>query len=336
MNLRKTLLGAGPYLYQGKRRILDLTANNLTSNIGYASKTLIEKTIQNTRTRPQSQLRCIHHIHQQLPESLNTTVFTSSNEDAKSMAVFVASYLNLKSEILFAKDFLQDGPYLLKTLSSSFSRLETAALWLEPIMVRNGLYRFSPDFVEELVDVCRRNSILVICDETLTGMGRTGYLWAHQYYNLKPDIMIFGTNVASGYPMAGIVAPKQMLQRLKRPIDAFTSPDETTCKMCEGTFEAIQEESWKEFATIKGAFLKKKLSHLETPSLTTLQQCGLMLYLEFDEDIDTLKLQKGFLKSGLLVEVSDKNSCLIQPPLDIRYHELDDVVYRFEKATKLL
>jgi acetylornithine/succinyldiaminopimelate/putrescine aminotransferase len=333
MNLAKNLLGSGPYLYQGKRRLLDLTANNLTSNLGYASKNVVEKAIHNSLTRPQSHLKCLEHLHRELPSFLDTTVFAPSNADAKSLAIFTASYLNLKSEILFARDFLHEGDYLLETLSSKFSRFETGALWLEPVIVKNGLYRFSSEYVRKLVRVCRDNDILLICDETLTGMGRTGYLWAHQYYNLEPDMMVFGTNVASGFPMAGMVVPKITLQNLKRPIVTHSLPNETTCKMCESTFESIQGYGWREFATTKGKFLKKQLTHLKIPSLKTLQQCGLMLYLEFDKKIKTPTLQKTFLKNGLLLEVSDNNSCLLLPPLDIRYNELDDLVYRFEKAT---
>lgn len=332
MYLKKTLLASGPYLYQGKRRLLDLNANNRTSNLGYASKNLIEKVICNTHTRPHSHLKCLEHLHREVPNFLDTTVFANSNEDAKSLAIFAASYLNLKSEILFARDFIHDGDYLLETLSSTFSRFETGALWLDPILIQNGLYRFSKNYMAEVSEICRNNDILLICDETLTGMGRTGHLWAHQFYDVEPDIMVFGTNVASGFPMAGILAPKKNIQNLKRSITSHYLPDETTCKMCESTFECIQEDGWREFATTKGRFLKKKLSYLNIPSIKIIQQCGMMLYLEFAPEINTQILQKNLFKNGLLLEVSEHNSCLLLPPLDIRYKELDDLVYRFEKA----
>jgi adenosylmethionine-8-amino-7-oxononanoate aminotransferase len=62
------------------------------------------------------------------------------------------------------------------------------------------------DYWPAVVDVCRRHGVLVIADEVMTGMGRTGAWFASEHWNVRPDIVVAGKGTTSGYVPFGFAA----------------------------------------------------------------------------------------------------------------------------------
>lgn len=85
-----------------------------------------------------------------------------------------------------------------------------AAIMLEPIMGNGGHIVLPVSFHKGVREICNRHGIVLIWDEIQSGFGRTGAMFAADYYGVQPDIMTFGKGVGGGFPLAGIFASDKL------------------------------------------------------------------------------------------------------------------------------
>ncbi len=87
-----------------------------------------------------------------------------------------------------------------------------AAVLIEPGLAEGGNWIPSTEFLRGIRRLCDNNGWLMIADEVLTGMGRTGAMWAVDHYEVIPDILVVGKNLSGGIePCAGIAAKDEIL-----------------------------------------------------------------------------------------------------------------------------
>ncbi len=95
---------------------------------------------------------------------------------------------------------------------SSEQRL--AAVIIEPVQGVGGVIPFPPEFLAHLRRLCDRTGALLIFDEILTGVGRTGPMWAFESSGVIPDVLIVGKGLACGYPISLIASRREVLDAL--------------------------------------------------------------------------------------------------------------------------
>ncbi|AMK11765.1 aspartate aminotransferase family protein [Pseudodesulfovibrio indicus] len=81
----------------------------------------------------------------------------------------------------------------------------TAAIMIEMVQGEGGVRPLPTDYVNDIVALCKENDILLIVDEVQTGLCRTGRVWAHQHYNIVPDIFTSAKALANGLPMGAVL-----------------------------------------------------------------------------------------------------------------------------------
>ena len=87
-----------------------------------------------------------------------------------------------------------------------------AGILVEPGLAEGGNWIPPTSFLRGIREICTRNDWLMIADEVLTGLGRTGKLWAVEHYDVIPDILVVGKNLSGGIePCAGIAARDDIL-----------------------------------------------------------------------------------------------------------------------------
>lgn len=87
-----------------------------------------------------------------------------------------------------------------------------AAVLIEPGLAEGGNWIPPSRFLQGIRDICNRNDWLMIADEVLTGLGRTGRMWSIEHYDVIPDILVVGKNLSGGIaPCAGIAARNEIL-----------------------------------------------------------------------------------------------------------------------------
>ena len=83
---------------------------------------------------------------------------------------------------------------------------ETCAIMVEPIQGEGGINLPPAGYLEGLRELCDKHKLLLIFDEVQTGMGRTGRWYAHQHWNVRPDIVTLAKALAGGVAMGGLIA----------------------------------------------------------------------------------------------------------------------------------
>jgi adenosylmethionine-8-amino-7-oxononanoate aminotransferase len=89
-----------------------------------------------------------------------------------------------------------------------------SAFIVEPISNTGGIVVPPPNYLREIREACSKHNVLLIFDEIITGMGRTGEWFASQTFGVTPDILCCGKGMASGYaPLSAMIARDELYQR---------------------------------------------------------------------------------------------------------------------------
>jgi adenosylmethionine-8-amino-7-oxononanoate aminotransferase len=98
-----------------------------------------------------------------------------------------------------------------------------AAFIFEPVVGATlGAVAPQEGYAQRIAEICRRNGILLIADEIMTGMGRTGKHFAVEHWNVEPDIITVGKGVASGYaPLGGVIVGPRVVEAFAKGSGAF-------------------------------------------------------------------------------------------------------------------
>jgi adenosylmethionine-8-amino-7-oxononanoate aminotransferase len=93
---------------------------------------------------------------------------------------------------------------------------EAAAFILEPVSGATlGAVLPPPGYLESIAEVCRKNGVLLIADEVMTGMGRTGRNFAVDHWNVAPDILVTAKGLSSGYaPLGAVIVTKKVVDAI--------------------------------------------------------------------------------------------------------------------------
>jgi len=83
---------------------------------------------------------------------------------------------------------------------------EVAAIIVEPIQGTAGNIVPPPGFLRRIQEIAREHDALLLADEMITGIGRTGLMWGAEHDGVVPDIMTVGKGIGGGFPLSGVVS----------------------------------------------------------------------------------------------------------------------------------
>jgi adenosylmethionine-8-amino-7-oxononanoate aminotransferase len=100
---------------------------------------------------------------------------------------------------------------------------EAAAFIFEPVSGATlGAVVPPPGYLQSIAEICRRHSVLLIADEVMTGMGRTGRNFAVDHWNVAPDILVTAKGLSSGYaPLGAVIASQKVVDAIADGSGAF-------------------------------------------------------------------------------------------------------------------
>jgi adenosylmethionine-8-amino-7-oxononanoate aminotransferase len=103
------------------------------------------------------------------------------------------------------------------------SQGEAAAFIFEPVSGATlGAVAPPPGYLQSVAEICRRHGVLLIADEVMTGMGRTGRNFAVEHWNVAPDILVAAKGLSSGYaPLGAVIASKKIVDAIASGSGAF-------------------------------------------------------------------------------------------------------------------
>lgn len=221
-------------------------------------------------------------------------------------------------------------------LDSAFARLtapdETAAVLLEPVLGEGGVRQADPAFVRHLRNVCDTHGMLWISDEVQTGIGRTGSWWGYQHFGVEPDIITFGKGIASGFPLAGVVARHKHFDTIHpNGLGGTYNGNAVACAAAVATLEVLHRDNLISCARQRGAQLSARLRTLD--HVTGVRQHGLMVAVELDLHPSHMpQLLRCAQHEGLLLLGTGLDATVrLLPPLTISVKEIDCFITYFRR-----
>ncbi|HET6380960.1 MAG TPA: aspartate aminotransferase family protein [candidate division Zixibacteria bacterium] len=189
---------------------------------------------------------------------------------------------------------------------------DVAAFVVEPILGEGG-YVVPPDgFLPALRQVADRHGILLIADEVQTGFGRTGRMWASEWTDARPDVVVMAKGIASGLPLSGIMARRELLERFAPGTHGGTyGGNAVACAAALATLDVIAAEGLLENARRQGERLLSGIRRLAAghPAVAEVRGRGLMIGIEF-ADPSTLKPRPD-LATALLAGAFERRLLLL-------------------------
>jgi len=229
-------------------------------------------------------------------------------------------------------------------LQSQTAPEETAAILVEPVLGEGGYVVPPASFLRGLREICEEHDILLVIDEVQSGFGRTGRFFAMEHFGVVPNILVMAKGLASGLPLSGIAAQRELMDRWQPGSHGGTyGGNVVACAAAEATVRVLQEEGLVENAARLGEKLLARLQVLQDhyPGLGDVRGLGLMIGVEFvvpgghtpDKD-RTKAVQRACLEAGLLLLTCGTDDNVIRwiPPLVISEEQLEEALNIFERA----
>jgi 4-aminobutyrate aminotransferase len=241
-----------------------------------------------------------------------------------------------------------------------FSALETlfkhqvkphsvAAIIMEPVLGEGGYvvpatgYPLENGYMQRLRQLCDEYGILLVFDEVQSGFGRTGKWFATNHFDISPDIMVMAKGIASGFPMAGFMARKDLLDKWSAGRHGSTyGGNPVACAAALASIKVIETEGLLENARKMGERIIARLTALKNQysSIAEIRGLGLMIGIEF---VDAAGNPDGERLSKLVDECFKRKLLLLDcgsydhvirflPPLNCSQNEVDAALDIFEDA----
>lgn len=139
---------------------------------------------------------------------------------------------------------------------------QTAAIIVEPVQGEGGFITPPKEYFKKLKAICEKNNILMIADEIQTGIGRTGYMFAMEYYGVDADLTTTAKSLAAGMPLSAVVGRKEIMDVVHPSgIGGTYGGNPLACEAALAVLEIFESENLLEKAkklgnTLYGTFLK--------------------------------------------------------------------------------
>ncbi len=212
----------------------------------------------------------------------------------------------------------------------------TAAIMIEFIQGESGVLPLSEEFVGAITTICKEQGILLIADEVQTGIGRTGKLFAHEWYGVEPDIITMAKGLGGGIPIGAFVAKEEVAKGFT-PGDHGTTFGGNPLSTRAGivVLDELLNHGLLEHADAMGEYFKTKLGALAESNnkIDVVRGRGLMLGVVMNNDI-AKDIGNRMRDAGYLVGVVGERVLRIVPPLILTERDIDDFVYALENVIK--
>jgi len=352
----------GSFMYdQNGKSYLDLISGISVSNIGHRHPKVVEAIKHQVDQYmhlmvygeyvQSPQVKLAHRLAEVLGHGLDSVYLVNSGSEANEGAMKLAKRASGRTEIISMhkayhgstqgvlsvigdEDFKSRyRPLLPGTKAINFNSFDdlghissrTAAVIVEPVQGEAGYIPPSENYLQALRKRCDETGALLIFDEIQTGFGRTGKLFAHQHFNVIPDIITMAKGMGGGMPIGAFVARKELMDHLKEnPILGHITTfggHPVSCAASLACLDAILEENIIEGIAERHALLKEKLKH---PRIQEVRGWGLMLAIQLDTFENVQKVIEHCLKEGLVTDwfLFCDNAIRLSPPLNIALEDL--------------
>lgn len=359
--------GSGCYVYDSDgNEYLDLYGGHAVISIGHAHPKYVKAVSDQVSKLGFYSNSVQNSLQQQLADRLGKAsgyddyelFLCNSGAEANENAMKLASFQTGRSKILaFDKAFhgrtsgavaATDNPKIqapfnrtpnvefvplndIEAVKEKLATGEFAAVIIEGIQGVAGIRMIDDDFLHQLRVVTKENGTLLILDEIQSGYGRTGRFFAHQYTDVRPDIITCAKGIANGFPMGAILISPE-IKAVKGMLGTTFGGNHLACAAANAVLDVFNEENLVENAAKIGEYLLARLKEIakEHPSIKEVRGRGLMIGVEIEGSAPALRKRLLF-DEKIFTGGAGEHTVRLLPALCITKEQADRFLEAFVK-----
>jgi len=356
--------GEGAYIFDtNKNKYLDFYGGHAVISIGHPHPYYIQKLKEQLDKIGFYSNSIINRLQDTLAEKLGiisgytdyNLFLCNSGAEANENAIKLASFQTGKSRIIaFEKGFhgrtsaavaVTDTPAIqapvnklhkvdfvrlndTNALENQLKKGDVCAVIIEGIQGIGGIIEPTLGFLNEIQTLCIQYGAAFVADEIQSGYGRCGKFFAHNYSNVKPDLITIAKGMGNGFPVGGVLVSPEFQAR-KGLLGTTFGGNYLACAAAIAVIDVIQNENLVENAQNVGNYLIDSLKNIN--GIKEVRGKGLMIGLEFPFEISNLR-KKLLFDYKVFTGVSGKNVIRLLPPLVINKEQADFFVNALKMA----
>lgn len=226
----------------------------------------------------------------------------------------IVAPINAQQEV----EFFELGD--LQSVEKALQKEDVCAVIIECIQGVGGLDESTTTFYQSLDKLCKQYKALFIADEVQSGFGRTGDFFAFQKHNITPDIISMAKGMGNGFPIGGILIHPS-IEASYGLLGTTFGGNHLACVASLTVLTVLKEEKLLKNASIISEYFIKKAA--EIPAIKKIKGRGLMLGIEFNFPIASLRKELIFKHHIFTGSAKNPNLLRILPPLTIKKQHVD-------------
>ncbi|HOG04811.1 MAG: aspartate aminotransferase family protein [Paludibacter sp.] len=340
-------IGCRTYDKQGIE-YLDFYGGHAVISVGHSHPFFVQKLKSQTEKLIFYSNTIVNKFQHELAEKLGkisgyedyALFLVNSGAEANENALKLASFHNGRKKVIsFKKSFhgrtsmavrVTDNPKIIAPINegleveffalndidgvrNSLEKRDVCAVIIEGIQGIGGIQIPDVRFLNQLSDACKATGTILILDEIQSGYGRSGKFFAHQYADIRPDLITTAKGMGNGYPIGGVLI-SPMFKPSHGLLGTTFGGNHLACVAAIAVLDIMKAESLVQNAQKVGEYLVSELKQI--PQIKEVRGLGLMIGLEFEEPIKDIRNRLLF-EQKIFTGVSGTNTIRLLPPLSL-------------------
>lgn len=358
--------GEGAYVWDDKaNKYLDFYGGHAVISIGHSHPRYVEYLSKQVAQLGFYSNSVINELQKEVAHKLGkisgyddySLFLINSGAEANENALKLASFHNGRKKVIsFAKAFhgrtslaveVTDNPKIIAPINDNGNvvylplndieafekevmKNDVCAVIIEGIQGVGGIQIPTNKFLQQVRELCNKTNTILILDEIQSGYGRSGKFFAHQYANIKADLISVAKGIGNGFPLSGLlISPK--FKPAYGMLGTTFGGNHLACAAALAVLEVMEEDGLVENAKVMGNYLMEQLK--EIPEIKEVRGRGLMIGLEFEAPIKELRA-KLLYEKGVFTGVSGEKVMRLLPPLCINKKDANLFLEKLKEVIK--
>ncbi|MBQ5741164.1 MAG: aspartate aminotransferase family protein [Bacteroidaceae bacterium] len=346
---------------------LDLYGGHAVISIGHCHPHYVKMLSQQLNTLGFYSNSVINSLQQQLAERMGKLCgyddyqlfLINSGAEANENALKLASFTNGRTRVLAAEKAFHGrtslaveathNPKIIAPINANghvtYLPLNDLAAWetelakgdvcaviLECIQGVGGIRMVDKTFAQGLSALCKQYGAVLICDEIQCGYGRSGKFFAHQWLDIRPDMITCAKGIANGFPMGAVLISPDFAPVYGQLGTTFGG-NHLACAAALAVLDVMEQEELVENARKVGEYLMERLKELqqEQPHIVDVRGRGLMIGVELDIPYKDVRNRLLF-QEHCFTGCSGTNVIRLLPPLSVSKEQADAFVEKLKRC----
>lgn len=214
---------------------------------------------------------------------------------------------------------------------AELSKGDVCAVILECIQGVGGIRMVEKDFAQGLSAACKKYGTALICDEIQCGYGRSGKFFAHQWLDIRPDIITVAKGIANGFPMGAVLISPEF-QPVYGQLGTTFGGNHLACAAALAVLDVIEREKLVENAHEVGEYLISQLKQMQAEGnhIVDVRGRGLMIGIELDVPHKAVR-EPLIYEEHVFTGCSGTNMLRLLPPLCLSRQQADEFLGKLKK-----